>query len=129
MIRLLLVFIIGLVVNSTPLSLTDIYEKIAQHLREGNSKAITEYFDTTLELTIADRESVYNKVQAEIILKNFFVKNQPKAFQIIHRGASGEGAKYAIGSLVTQNGTFRTYFFLKLKGTNYVIQELRFEQE
>ena len=109
---------------------SDVCNDIASNIRAGNSKEIAHYFNTTVDLTILTQEDIYNKTQAELIVKNFFVKNTPKAFNIIHQGTSKEGSKYAIGTLETnQGGTFRTYLLIKqIAGKNY-IQELRFEKE
>lgn len=73
---------------------------------------------------------MYSKAQAEMVLKDFFSKNSPKSFTIIHRGVSKEGARYAIGTLTTTQGqNIRTYFFFKESGGMAYIQELRFEKE
>ena len=43
---------------------------------------------------------------------------------------ASEGAKYAIGTLVTTQGAqFRTYFFVKQNSSGEFIQELRFEKQ
>ncbi|MBK9320722.1 MAG: DUF4783 domain-containing protein [Bacteroidetes bacterium] len=49
---------------------------------------------------------------------------------MIHKGESKEGARYAIGSLITNQGvSYRTYFYIKQQGGNAIIQELRFMKE
>jgi Domain of unknown function (DUF4783) len=108
----------------------DILDEIATSLRSGDARSVSRYFGNTIDLTIITQEEVYSKVQAEQILKDFFAKNHPRSFSIIHKGESKEGARYAIGSLVTSAGqTFRTYFYIKQQGNNAIIQELRFMKE
>ena len=108
----------------------DIYENISNAIRTGNAAEIARYFNTNVDLTIANQEEVYSKAQAEQILKDFFSKNTPRSFTLIHQGLSKEGAKYAIGNLTTQQGNnYRTYFFIKQVGRAEFIQELRFEKE
>ncbi len=108
----------------------DIYEDIASAIRTGNYKQIASYFNNNVDMTILSKEDVYSKTQAEIILKDFFIKNPPKSFVILHQGNSKEGAKYSIGSLMTTQGTsYRTYFFVKQNAGKFYIQELRFEKE
>ena len=108
----------------------DIYDDINNAIQSGNSTVIAGYFNTTVDLTILAQEEVYSKTQAEIILKDFFSKNTPKTFSILHKGTSKEGSMYGIGSLLTnQGGSFRVYFYLKqISGKSY-IQELRFEKQ
>lgn len=115
---------------STFSAFADIYEDIAGAIRTGNHKQIASFFNNNVDMTIMAKEDVYTKVQAEIILKDFFIKNPPKSFVILHQGNSKEGAKYSIGSFVSTTGvTYRTYFFVKQNAGKMFIQELRFEKE
>ncbi|MBK7035557.1 MAG: DUF4783 domain-containing protein [Chitinophagales bacterium] len=105
-------------------------DNISAAIKAGNSKALAEYFDNTVEVKIANKEGAYSKSQAEAIVKDFFAKNPPKTFKFIHDGPSGgNNAHYAIGSLGTDKGKFRTYVYLKKVGDKFVIQELSFENE
>ncbi len=103
--------------------------QIAAAIKAGNAKALSAHFDNTLEITILTQEGSYSNSQAEGVIKNFFSKNVPSDFQIIHKGDSGGNSKYAIGKLQTANGTFRTYIYVKQKGSQMLIQQLRFERE
>jgi len=111
-------------------ALADIYTDISNAIRSGDAKAVARYFNNTVDLTILDQEEVYSKAQAEQILRDFFSKNAPRSFTLIHKGVSKEGAKYAIGTLITAQGIeYRTYFFVKQTTTGEQIQELRFEKQ
>lgn len=108
----------------------DIYDDISSAINSGNSIMIAEFFGSTVDLTILSQEDVYSKTQAQIILKDFFSKNTPKSFSILHKGTSKDGATYAIGSLITKQGeSYRTYFFIKQVGGKNIIKELRFEKQ
>ena len=108
----------------------DIYEELASAIRSGDSRQVAAYFGTSVDLTIINQEDVYSKAQAELIVKDFFGKNPPKSFTILHKGSSRENTVYAIGNMISTNGkTFRVSFFLKLASGHYTIQELRFETE
>ena len=114
----------------TTVKALDIYDEIANAIRSGDSKQIAVYFGNSVDLTIMNQEDVYSKAQAELIVKDFLTKNQPKSFSILHKGSSKEGTMYAIGKLSAANGkTFRTSFFVKLTSGRYLVQELRFETE
>ncbi len=103
--------------------------QIASAIKSGNAKALAGHFDSSLEVTILEQEGSYSSSQAEAVVKNFFSKNAPSDFQIIHKGDSGGNSRYAIGKLQTSNGTFRTYIYVKQKGQQMLIQQLRFERE
>jgi len=123
------VLILLLAVGSV-LAYSDILMDIGNAIRSGDAHSVAKYFSSTVDLTILQQEEVYSKAQAEQVLRDFFSKNTPRSFNLIHKGVSKEGAKYAIGTLVTAQGTqFRTYFFVKQTGSGESIQELRFEKQ
>jgi hypothetical protein len=112
------------------LAISDIFTDIANAIRSGEAKAITNFCGSTLNVTILNQEDVYSKAQAEQVLKAFFAKNAPRSFSIVHKGGSKEGSKYAIGSMVTSAGTkFRVYLLFKMTSSGETLQEIRFEKE
>ncbi len=127
LITIISLFLLSVNIASAELDLLD---DIANALRSGDAKSVSKYFGNSVDLTIITQEEVYSKVQAEQVLRDFFSKNQPRSFTIIHKGESKEGARYAIGSLITTQGvSYRTYFYIKQQGGNAIIQELRFMKE
>jgi hypothetical protein len=122
--------IIFLLLITNSIFAVEIYDDIANAIRNGDSRQLSSFFGNNIDLTITDQENVYSKAQAELILKDFFSKNPPKTFNILHKGASPEGIQYAIGNLVTTNGkSFRTSFYVKSVGGKSVLKELRIENE
>jgi hypothetical protein len=107
----------------------DIFDKIAASLKNGNSKEVASFFDTSVELKTVDKTNVYSRNQAELVLKDFFDKHPVRNFTIIHRGTSAKGARYAIGNLETGQGTFRTYMYVKETAGNMTIQQLNIENQ
>jgi hypothetical protein len=59
----------------------DLLDEIATSLRSGDARSVSRYFGNTIDLTIISQEEVYSKVQAEQILKDFFLK---KSASLIH---------------------------------------------
>jgi hypothetical protein len=114
-------------VKATPPA--NILESVAAAIQAGNAKQLAQYFDSNVDITVYNKEEMYSKTQAEMVVKDFFAKNSPASFKIIHKGASNQGSEYAIGTLVTSVGSFRTYIYIKQKGTSYFIQEIRFEKD
>ena len=115
---------------STSIFASDIYDDIANSILKGDARQLAVSFGNSIDLTIIDQENVYSKAQAELIIKDFFNKNQPKSFNIIHKGSSQEGTQYAIGHLVSVNGkTFRISFYLKNTDGKNILQELRIENK
>jgi hypothetical protein len=106
----------------------DIPADISIAFRVGHAEELAKYFNNTIELVILDKEDIYSKIQAQQIIDNFFTEHTPKTFEIIHQGGKEE-SKFAIGKLVTFNGTYRVSFLLKLKNDKPFIHQLRIEAD
>ncbi len=104
-------------------------EDIAAALQVGNARELAKHFDSNVDITVYNKEEMYSKTQAEMVIKDFFSKHSPVSFKVIHKGASSQGSEYAIGTLVTSSGSFRTYIYIKQKGSAYLVQEIRFEKD
>ncbi len=96
-------------------------------LKSGSASQVSKYFDATINITIADKSNSYSKSQGEIILRDFFINNPVKGFSIIHQGDNA-GSQYCIGTLSTKKGDYRTTIYMKQKGNNQTLQEIRFEK-
>ncbi|MFB6455729.1 DUF4783 domain-containing protein [Chitinophaga sp. Hz27] len=101
------------------------FEDVIGAIKAGDAGSLSRYLDNTVEINLAGKSSAYSKAQADIILKDFFTKNQVKSFELIHQG--GEGSRFGIGNLTTSGGNYRVTFFLQKKGASMVLNELRFE--
>lgn len=95
-------------------------------MKTGNALQVAKFFDNNVEISMPDKSNSYSKSQGELVLKDFFTTNMVKSFDVIHKGENA-GSQYCIGTLVTKGGSFRTTIFMKQKGDQQVLQELRFE--
>jgi len=103
------------------------FEDVVSAIKQGDVSSLSRYLDNTVEINISGKSNSYSKSQAEIILKDFFAKNQVKSFELIHQGEGGGGSRFGIGTMGTSSGSYRTSFFLQKKGGSMVLNELRFE--
>ena len=101
-------------------------DEVVAAMKAGNSMMVAKYFDNVVDISMPDKSNSYSKSQAEMVIKDFFISNPVKSFEIIHKGENA-GSQFCIGTLQTKNGTFRTTIFMKKKGDIQVLQELRFE--
>lgn len=101
-------------------------EEVITAMQSGNAAQIAKFFDSSVEITMSDKSNSYSKSQAEMILKDFFATNIVKSFEVLHKGENA-GSEYCIGRLTTKGGVFRTTIYMKQKGDQQVVQELRFE--
>ncbi|WP_113635553.1 DUF4783 domain-containing protein [Nubsella zeaxanthinifaciens] len=107
----------------------DIADELALNFKQGNSKEIAKSFAPSIELIIIDQEDVYNRAQAEQILKDFFLKNSPSKTSIIHKLSNSPNYRLTILSLQTKNEKFRVTITMKKSGNAFLITELRIEPE
>lgn len=107
----------------------DIADDLATSFKQGNSKEIAKSFATSVELIIIDHEDVYNRAQAEQILKDFFLKNPPSKTSIIHKLSNNPNYRLTILSLSSKTEKFRVTITMKKVSNAFLITELRIEQE
>ena len=124
----LLILLIALMFFPFPGHAEEIPQNIVTGFSTGNESLISGYFKNTIELSINATENVYSSTQAEIILKDFFKKNPPTSFKVIHKGGQGE-SRYAIGSLTTSEGDFRITLLIKSTNNKPYIHQLRIEKD
>ena len=108
---------------------TDVIDDIASAIRTSNPKNISKYFIDNIEMKIIDKEQVYSKQQAEMILKDFFGKHPVKKFTIAHKSEPKNGSQYVIGQLETSKGKYRTFFLIKTTGDKTLVQQFKIENE
>jgi len=109
--------------------LADEFDTIAASIRVGDAHGIAVHFDKNVDIKTEDKSITYSKNQAELVLREFFRRNVPRAFTIIHRGSSAKGAKYIIGNLETSQGNFRSFVYVKECNQKELIEEMSFEKQ
>ena len=123
---LLILFILSISLMSFKL---DVIDDVASAIRSGNPKNISKFFIEHIDMKMIDKEDVYSKQQAEMILKDFFDKHIVKTYTVAHKSEPKNGSQYVIGALETSSGKFRTYFLIKTTGDKTLVQQFRIENE
>jgi len=130
--KILLILIINcclLVFNSPVKAQTGkIPNGISLSFEAGNSGELSKFFHSNVELIILDKEDVYSRPQAELIIRKFFSEHKPETFKIIFEGGK-ENSRYAIGRLQTTETKYRVYMLMKKQGESPLIHQLRIEEE
>ena len=102
---------------------------VTKALSEGDAATLGTYLDNSVDLTLFDKQTVVDKATATTTLRDFFSKNKPKSFNIVHQGSSkGAGSHYTIGDLSVASGNLKVYLYYKAAGDKPVIQEIRIEK-
>jgi hypothetical protein len=100
--------------------------EIVKGFNNGDAKAISQYFNSSVELIFTDSRGVYGKAQAEKILKNFFNDNVDAKGKFDYKhlhNIDKDNVQYYIGELTTGKGRYRINIYMK----DQLIYEMRVE--
>lgn len=123
----LVAFIIGL--SFVTLSVSANHNKINQALNNGDAMSIASFFGNNVDLKIIDKENVFSKSQATILVKDFFEKHKAQSFTVKHEGGPAN-AKFTIGTFIDSTGkTFRVYYLLMTVDSKIYIHKFRIEED
>jgi len=105
-------------------------EDMVNAIKNNRVEDMVKYFDNIVPITINNTQAIYSKNQAEVVLKDFFEKNVPKDFLIMDNGSPNSSSKFIIGNLVTPGGArYNVYILMKLKNSDYMLQEIKMNKE
>jgi hypothetical protein len=96
--------------------------------QQGNSISLATFFSDRIELKLQNKEEIYSRSQAKVIMAKFFMQCKPKSLKKKHIGGKAN-SPYFIGTLITHKGNFRTTFLLKKDGKKTLIHRLSIEVE
>ncbi len=106
------------------------FSAVIAAIKTGNTAEISNYMDMSVEVTVGDEDGTYSKADAIKVVQTFFGANAPSNCSMVHSGAARDGASYyCIGNLSAGGSKYRVYIFFKKVGDNYLIQEMRFEED
>lgn len=101
-------------------------DDITYAIRLGNAGELSRYLDNRVDISLPEKSDSYSKIQAEMIIRDFFSTNGVRNFVVRKMGYSGS-TEYCVGVLQTRNGDYRTTLFIRQKGDRQLLQELRFQ--
>ena len=104
-------------------------DDITGAIRVGNAGELSQFLDSRVDISLPEKSDTYSKIQAEMIIRDFFSTNGVQNFLIKHTGPNGGGSVFCVGVLQTRNGDYRTTLFIKQKGDKQLLQELRFQAQ
>lgn len=127
MYRLITIFSLSLACLM-PLKAQTVPSELIDALKAGKADAVARFFHQSLELTILEKDYMASKNQATRIMENFFKEHPPTNFTISFEGTK-EKSKYAIGNLLTEDGSFRVNIFFINKDGKRLIYYMSIEKE
>ena len=104
-------------------------DDITTAIRVGNAGELSRYLDSRVDISLPDKSDTYSKIQAEMIIRDFFSTNGVQNFLVKRSEHNSSGSEFCVGVLQTRNGDYRTTLFIKQKGDKQFLQELRFQTQ
>lgn len=125
--RTLLIFIIS-VLSLINTNAQDKFKTIISAVNQGSAEELATQFNSQVEIILSESDKVYTKTQGQMVMKDFFKKNVPSSFSVLHEG-NRESSQFFIGTLKTQGGkTFRITFLLKESDSKLLIHQIRIQE-
>lgn len=125
--RILAVFLLlAIAFGNVDVSAQTLNNKIAFAIRTANSKELSGFFNNTLDIALPGNEGTFSKAQAEMVIRDFFIKNPPVSFTLNREGRSKDGSEFGIGTYKCGKHEYRTSFLLKPVQGSLLIHQLKF---
>jgi hypothetical protein len=106
-----------------------VFSPIETAIKAGNSAELSKYLNQSVDITIDANQSTFDLKTAENLLNDFFKRNPPTDFDIVHTGSSKSGLKFAIGRYTSGNTHYSVLIRIKETGTTRLIHEISFVKE
>ena len=106
-----------------------ILDDVGAAMKAGSSKELIKYCNANLEIKLNGKTANYSIAQAEVVLKDFFLKNPSRGFEYVHRGSSEGGLQYTIGTYSLQEGSYRVVMVLKKVKDQILIDTINLSRE
>ena len=104
--------------------------ELSKAIESGDVAALSSFMDDTVEICLLNIDDFLDKTEAEKAIKSFYSKYTPSSFKMIHQGISkGKSSQYYIGSLKTNEDSFRVFIAMENTEGKELIKQLRFEIE
>jgi len=108
---------------------SDSFEAIAGFLKGSDSRNIAAFFAPIIEMNILSEENEYSKAQAELILRDFLLKNKPTTLKILHKLNSNPNYRFAVFSVQSVENKFRISISMAKDGDSFYIKVIRIEYD
>jgi hypothetical protein len=105
-------------------------DNVVNCFRQGDAASLSAFFNSTVDIGLPGKDQDYSKVQAEMVMKDFFRTHPCKEFKIEQQGNSEPLSQFILGSYKTGEETYQVLIILK-KATDRdppLIHKIKFEK-
>lgn len=119
---LTLALVLSFVINGMAADITS----ISGAFKGGNASSLTASMDKEVDMALPGASKKCNANDAVSMLNDFFGKNRPKDFTVVHH-ADKKDTGFFVGKLPTASGEFRVNITYRAEGNKAIIQSIRIE--
>ncbi|MBN2892561.1 MAG: DUF4783 domain-containing protein [Bacteroidales bacterium] len=102
-------------------------QSIFKAIEKGDADHLAAYFNQSIDLLLVDKSGIYNKDQAEILLRDFFKENEPTYFEIIEQQQQ-ISSSFAMCNIQNSKGDkFSVYILVRKFAGKSIITKLKIE--
>ena len=108
--------------GARPIDDGDVFIPIARYMEAGDSDKLSVWFADNLQVDVLGTINNCTRNQAKLIIRNFFAKNTPKSFKIMHKSGRPP-MNYAVANMDAGGSQYRVIIFVKsVDGKNEILQ-------
>ncbi|MCQ2169952.1 MAG: DUF4783 domain-containing protein [Bacteroidales bacterium] len=123
----ILFFLLGAAFSNAQTSTDDVFIPLSKYISQGNTEALSAWFDDNLEVNIMSHGGMSSKAQAKQIIKSFFRTHMPESFQVNHT-AGRSNMKYILADLKAGGESYHVILFLNSQSGTYRIQQIKIDK-
>ncbi len=101
-------------------------DPIVSAIGSGSSSELARFFDSSISMNVNGQQGDYSKNQAEIVLRDFFKKNQSLGFSLIFQNENPGSLSTYIGEYSSNQGMFKVLIKVSQNGSGFRIYSLDF---
>ena len=105
----------------------DVVQEASNAFRTGDAVKLVQVMSDKVQIVLDGHQQQVTKDVAREKLSDFFNRNKPSAFSVIHQSQKG-AAGYMIGQLKTQSGNFRVHCLIASNANKNKITQIRIEK-
>jgi Domain of unknown function (DUF4783) len=105
-------------------------DDMVKAIKTNKLQDMDKYLDNFVTITINNAQSVYSHNQAQVILHDFFEKNDARDLSVADSGTPSSNSSFVIGNYTGPDGVkYLVYVLMKAKNNKYTVQEIRLSKE
>lgn len=101
-------------------------DPIISALESGSSNELAKFFDNSIALNINGQQGDYSKIQAELVLKDFFKKHPSQGFSLLYQKENQGTVSTYIGEYASTPSNFKVFIKVSQATNSYRIYSLDF---